>query len=94
MLQVNVNIFKKRTLNGGVNELTVLHYCLLQGVKRPREIIPLENKHYKRKLRHQLFGTERGFIELRSPQKEREKLKINNNNLSALQREGWVGTKY
>ena len=26
--------------------------------------IPLENKHYKTKLRHQLFGTERGFIEL------------------------------
>ena len=28
------------------------------------ELIPLENKHYKTKLRHQLFGTERGFIEL------------------------------
>ena len=26
--------------------------------------ISLENKHYKNKLRHKLFGTERGFIEL------------------------------
>ena len=24
--------------NGGVNQPTFLHYCLLQGVKRPREI--------------------------------------------------------
>ena len=39
ILQVNVkNIFlKKRTLNGGVNQPTFLHYCLLQGVTRPRE---------------------------------------------------------
>ena len=26
--------------------------------------IPLKNKHYKNKLRHRLFGMERGFIEL------------------------------
>ena len=39
ILQGNVkNIFKLRTFNGGVNQPTFLHYCLLQGVKRPREI--------------------------------------------------------
>ena len=39
ILLVNVqNIFLKKTLNGGVNQPTFLHYCLLQGVKQPREI--------------------------------------------------------
>ena len=38
ILQVNVKIFLKRTFNGGVNQPTFLHYCLLQGAKWPREI--------------------------------------------------------
>ena len=40
VLQVKLKIFlkKKRTFNGGVNQPTFLHYCLLQGVKRSREI--------------------------------------------------------
>ena len=39
ILQVNVkNIFKKGRLISGVNKPTFLHCCLLQGVKRPREI--------------------------------------------------------
>ena len=50
--------------------------------------IPLENKHYKNNLRHKLFGTERALLNSRSPQKERnKKIKINNNNLSARQKE-------
>ena len=41
ILQVNVKKKKKnykRTLNGGINQPTFRYYCLLQGVKRPREI--------------------------------------------------------
>ena len=39
ILQVNVkNSSTKRTFNGAVNQPMFLHYCLLQGVKRPREI--------------------------------------------------------
>ena len=34
--------------------------------------IPLENKHYKNNLRHKLFGTERGFIELTISTEEEE----------------------
>ena len=33
-----LKIFFKKTFNGGVNQPTFLHYCVLQGVKRPREI--------------------------------------------------------
>ena len=38
ILQVNVKIFLKRTFNGGVNQPTFLHYCLLQGVKWQHEM--------------------------------------------------------
>ena len=33
--------YAKRTLNGGINQPTFRYYCLLQGVKRPREITRL-----------------------------------------------------
>ena len=33
-----LKIFLKKTFNGSVNQPTFLHYCLPQGVKRPREI--------------------------------------------------------
>ena len=38
ILFIYLKVFLKRTLNGGVNQPTFLHYCLLQGVKRLREI--------------------------------------------------------
>ena len=33
-----LKILLKRTFNGGVKQPTFLHYCLLRGVKWPREI--------------------------------------------------------
>ena len=50
-----VSVIKKGLSEESANIWNLLYMPLL---------IPLENKHYKTKLRHQLFGTERGFIEL------------------------------